>query len=312
MKIIKTITVFILAVFLVIAISCDDPIDDDGARKLFTIAGEDVSIFGPSPSPDGKYLAFCYHIGNGSDSARLAIYNLQTGEITDLVTGDKKLLDYRSPVFSPDSRYIMYCSVYVVYIYSLDDDSIRQISPGNSWFEPVDWGRNGETVVVKDTNPIDEYGLYEVDLETLEMTYLAYFFGESYGRFSPDYNSLLISLSLEDDFSNYLYQVRLYDTTTWEYELLFECVNYGYVGSGGWSRNGEEVLLVQKVEDDEEFIRVYNLSTGVFKTATWTPRGSAEEGYATSRIGSVSFSTSEDKIYYHTGIPPGIYVVDTP
>jgi len=216
------------------------------------------------------------------------------------------------PFYSPDGESIMYGYGYDVYLYTIDGGGVQQITPGDSWYQPVDWGNNSESVVVKKLD-LSKGGfiLYDIDLDTLEMIYLFNVTGDIYGRFSLKYDRFLATSIHNFDFDNY-YEIRLYDTATWEYEVLFECVNYGYVGSGGWSKNGEEVLLVHKAVAKEEFIREYNLSTGDIEYATWTPRKTDADWNGTLYVADVIYSATEDKIYYKAGPPDRIWVVDAP
>ena len=142
------------------------------------------------------------------------------------------------------------------------------------------------------------------------MTYLfSYDSGGAFdGRLSPDGSRFLATWDFQLGLDNYI-EIRLYDTSTWEYEILFENVEFGYVRSGDWSSDGNKVLLVCKPEYDE-YIAVYNLITEEIEYATWTPRD--EQGNATTHVVDPVWSVEGDRIFYDCGMPNKIWEVDSP
>ncbi len=311
------------AALFALAFSCDDPVieddrPDDGARPLFNIEADPkykVSIGRPSVSPDGQYLAFVYdkvQVGPGTDYAYLALYDLSTGEITIFLEDTE--IPFTDAMLSPDGTRIMYNYGYDVYIYSIADTSITQVTPGDSWYIPLDWGPGNDSVTVIEVNvPNVKSRVWGVDLNTQSMTHFFDSYGDIFGRFSPSYDRLLLSVCDNADFDNY-FEIRLYDTATWEYELLFECMNFGYIGSGDWSSDGKEVLLIHRENWFEEFLRVYNVDTGEIKYATWTPRHNSSEGVSgwTINLQWPVWSVDEQEILYECGFENRIWAVDSP
>ncbi len=219
-------------------------------------------------------------------------------------------VSYTGVDVSPDGEYIMYGWAWQVYIYDVSDGTVRKVTPNGAMYLPVDWGITSDTVVVREIRDGGATSLlYEIDVTTLEMTYLVTSTGgDFYGKFSPNHDRFLATWDRQINFVNHI-EIRMYDTTTWEYEILFETTEYGYVRSGGWSSDGTKVLLVYKPESDEHII-VYDLITGDIKYATWTPRD--EQNNSMTYVSNVFWSISEDKIYYSVGLPTKIWVVDSP
>ncbi|MCP4228729.1 MAG: WD40 repeat domain-containing protein [bacterium] len=218
---------------------------------------------------------------------------------------------YSDVSFSPDGEYIMYGYGYDVYIYTLADGVERPITPGGDyggpWYMAVDWWKNGESVIIKEFVSGE---ISEININTLEMTYLfSYDPSVSFdGRLSPNGARFLATRDLQVGLDNYI-EIRLYDTSTWEYEVLFKNVEYGYIRSGGWSSDGNEILLVYEPEYDE-YIVVYNLEKEEIRYATWTNR--QEQGYANTYVFDPVWSVEGDRIFYNCGIPHKIWVVDSP
>ncbi len=312
------------AALFALAFSCDDPVvddrPDDRAQLLFNIEADpayEVGIGQPSVCPNGQHLCFVYSLTNtsqgGDQIIYLALYDLSTGEISVLLEDTEIPYTYAS--ISPDGTRIMYNYGYDVYIYTLADGNEERVTPGDSWYIPLDWGPGNDSVTVIEVNvPNVESRVWEVELNTLGMTHCFDTFGDIYGKFSPSYDRLLLSVRENADLDNY-YEIRLYDTVTWEYELLFECMNYGYIGSGDWSSDGKEVLLIHKEAPFEEFLRVYDVDSGEIKYATWTPRHNSSEGISgwTTGVQFPVWSVDERVIYYGCGLStPRIWTVDSP